>query len=107
MKDAVTVFVMASFLLGKEGIGEFQQCRLPVFRVGVFFLAEAARPAHGRAVYEMAISRIDINHRAVSAGDAFFRIVGAQAAFDGRLFSLGHDLSPWSEKKALPLQKPH
>lgn len=88
---------------GKEGIGK-SQCLLPILRIGVFFLAEAARTAHGRAVHKMAVPRIDIDHRAVPTGDAFFRIVGAQAAFDGRLFSLGHDLSPWDERKALPLQ---
>jgi len=76
-------------------------------RISVFFLAKAARTAHGRAVHKMTVSRIDIDHRAVPTGDTFFRIVGAQAAFDGGLFSLGHDLSPWNEKKALPLQKSH
>ena len=79
---------------GKEGIWEFRQNQLPVFRIGVFFLAEAACTAHGCAVHEMAVSRIDIDHRTVPTGDAFFRIIGAQAAFDGGLFSFGHDLSP-------------
>ena len=84
---------MASSLL-EEGTGELRQCRLPVFRIGVFFLAETACTAHGRAVHEMAVSRIDIDHGTVPTGDAFFCIVGAQAAFEGGLLSLGHDLSP-------------